>query len=386
VNNKSSVYLDYAASTPLEPRVLESMMPFFIENPGNPSSVHVWGQVAENAVEASREKIAKIMHSRTEEIVFTSGGTESDNLAIRGIALQRKKGSGANHILISPTEHPAVMQTARDLAENWGFQLELLPVDSNGMVDPNDVAAFIKKETALVSVIYANNEIGTINPIQEIGIQCRQKDIPFHSDGVQAAAHLSMDIQRDHLDLFSAGAHKFFGPKGTGFLVHKRDIPLISTQTGGKQEENLRAGTHNVPYIVGMARAFEIAQTEYSTWREKVVQMRDRIIAEVLSCTTKVKLTGHTKQRLPNHASFVFENVDGNTLVGILDANGYACSSGSACKSGTPKPSDVLVAIGLSKSWAMGSLRITLGREINADLVDGLIPVLKSAIEQARRR
>jgi cysteine desulfurase len=384
--NRSSVYLDFAASTPLEPRVLDAMLPYFLENPGNPSSSHYWGQVAENAVESAREKIATLLHSRAEEIIFTSGGTESDNLAIRGIAFQRKKNTGANHILISPTEHPAVIQTARDLAENWGFHLELLPVDPTGMVDPDDVAASLKKETALVSVIYANNEIGTINPIAEIGNKCRAQGIPFHSDGVQAAAHLEMDVKRDHLDLLSIGAHKFFGPKGIGVLYHKRDIPMIGTQTGGKQEDNFRAGTHNVPNIVGMARAFEIAQNEYLNWRDAIIDMRDRIISGVLSSISQVKLTGHPRNRLPNHASFVFQNVDGNTLVGILDANGYACSSGSACKSGVPKPSEVMNAIGLSKSWGMGSLRVTLGRECTQEVIDGFIPVLKSASEQVRRR
>ncbi|HEX2979514.1 MAG TPA: cysteine desulfurase family protein, partial [Anaerolineaceae bacterium] len=291
---------------------------------------------------------------------------------------------GADHILISPVEHHAVSSTAQQLADHFGFQLELLPVDSTGRVDPQDVRRRLRKSTAIVSVIYANNEIGTINPVREIGAICREQGVPFHTDAVQAAAHLDMDVQRDLVDLMSIGAHKFYGPKGVGALYVRKGTRLLPSQTGGGQESHRRAGTQNVPYLIGMAEALRIAQSEVSERAAAQIALRDRVIGRVLEEVPRAQLTGHPSQRLPNHASFVFEGVDGNTLLMALDAAGFACSSGSACKTGNPEPSDVLLAIGLSPDWALGSLRVTLSHQTTPAEVDAFLDRLPDLVEQVR--
>ncbi len=378
------VYLDYAATTPVDERVLERMLPYFRQEFGNPSSIHAWGQAAEAALDDAREKISAALGCRPEEIVFTSCGTESDNLALRGAALARRKKTGANHILISPVEHHAVAHTAQQLADEFGFELELLPVDPYGMVDPSDLRHYLRRETAVVSVIYANNEVGTINPVAQIGAICREADVLFHSDAVQAAAHLPMNVGRDNIDLLAIGAHKFYGPKGVGALAIRRDVRLMPSQTGGKQEEGRRAGTQNVPYIVGMAEALAIAQAETQAWAERISPLRDHLIGGVLESIPNARLTGHPVQRLPNHASFVFEGVDGNLLLMLLDSAGFACSSGSACKVGNPQPSDVLEALGFSRAWSLGSLRVTLGRDTSPAQVDAFLDALPDLAASAR--
>jgi cysteine desulfurase len=378
------IYLDYAASTPVDKSVIDAMLPYFNNFFGNPSSIHFFGQQAENALEQSRREVAEVLHARPEEIIFTSCGTESDNLALRGTAFAQKEKRNASHLLISPVDHHAVLETARQLADLYGFELELLPVDRYGMVDPADVEAYLRPGTALVSVIYANNEIGTINPIAEIGEVCRKRGVPFHSDAVQAAAHLPMNVVEDNLDLLSIGAHKFYGPKGIGALYVKRGLPLIPAQTGGKQEAGNRAGTHNIPYIVGLAKAFSLAQQSLDHWSERMIRMRDRIVGRVLEEIPRTHLTGHPVKRLPNHASFVFESVNGNELLMMLDVAGFACSSGSACKVGDPKPSEVLEAIGLSASWTLGSLRITLGHDTTPEQVDRFLDVLPGIVDRVR--
>lgn len=378
------VYLDYAASTPVDPRVAAAMAPYFQEYFGNPSSIHLFGQQAEAAVDEARLTVAHALHARPEEIIFTSCGTESDNLALRGTALAQRQKKGANHLLISPVEHHAVLHTAQQLADLFGFELELLPVDGTGMIDPDDLRHYLRADTALVSVIYANNEIGTINPISEIGSVCRQFGVPFHSDAVQAAAYLRMDAAADHLDTLSIGAHKFYGPKGVGALFVRRDTPIVPVQTGGKQEHGLRAGTHNVPYIVGLAEALRLAQDSLQSRAEALIPLRDHLIGQVLEDIPNARLTGHPTQRLPNHASFVFEGVDGNRLLMLLDGAGFACSSGSACKVGNPQPSEVLTHIGLSRSWALGSLRITLGSGTTAEQVDRFLAALPDVVRKSR--
>jgi cysteine desulfurase len=382
--NGKRYYLDYAATTPLDERVLAAMAPYFSEIFGNPSSVHTWGQQAEYALEQSREQVSRVLNARSEEIVFTSCGSESDNLAIRGAAFFQRKTCGANHILISPVEHPAVSQTARQLANEFGFTLELLSVDEFGRVDPGEVEASIRPNTALVSVVYANNEIGTINPISEIGAICHKKGVPFHSDAVQAAAHLPLNVIRDQVDLLAIGAHKFYGPKGVGVLYVRRDIDILPSQTGGKQEYGLRSGTQNIPYIVGLAEALRLTQEEREARVKTLIPLRDRLIEGVLSNVPRARLTGHPSQRLPNHASFVFEGVEGNSLLMMLDIAGFGCSSGSACKVGAPKPSDVLMAVGLSRSWASGSLRVTMGKDTTIETVDAFLEVLPRLVTQAR--
>jgi cysteine desulfurase len=382
--NNNKVYLDYAATTPVDERVLASMLPYFNQNFGNPSSIHIFGQQAEAALEDAREQVAKLLDCQSQEVIFTSCGSESDNLALRGAALAARKLRSARHILISPVEHHAVSRTAQQLAGLYGFELEYLPVDGAGKVSPAEVKAHLRDDTALVSVMYANNEIGTINPIAEIGAICRERGVPFHSDAVQAGGYLPVDVQALNVDLLSLGAHKFYGPKGVGVLYARRGVPLEPAQTGGAQEFGYRAGTQNVPYIVGLARAFELAQLERPSRNAHLQALRDHLIGAVLEAVPDAKLTGHPGDRLPNHASFVFNHVDGNQLLMLLDMEGFACSSGSACKTGNPEPSEVLIAIGLEPSWALGSLRVTLGTHTAAEDIENFVSVLPGLVEKSQ--
>jgi cysteine desulfurase len=370
------IYLDHAATTPLDPRVAEAMQPYFALDFGNPSSQHAWGQRAEAAVEDSREKVARALACSPQEVVFTSGGSESDNLAVRGAAFAARAKRGANHLLVSPIEHPAVLATARALATDFGFTLELLPVDESGLVDPQEVMRRVRSTTALVSVMYASNEVGTVEPIAEIGRICRERGVAFHSDAVQAASQLAIETDALHVDLLSLGAHKFYGPKGVGALYVRHGTPLTPVQTGGGQEHGLRAGTHNVPYLVGMARALEITVAEREIHNARYRGLRDRLIGALDDLVPDVRLTGHPARRLPNHASFAMRGIQGNHLLAYLDLAGIACSSGSACKTGDPKPSEVLLALGLPPEWVYGSLRVTLGRATTEAEIDGLLQVL----------
>jgi cysteine desulfurase len=380
-----NVYLDYAATTPVDPRVVDVMLPYFNQSFGNPSSVHLFGQQAEAAVDGARMEIAKIFGCQPDEIVFTACGSESDNLALRGAAFAARQERQANHILISPVEHHAVSRTAEQLAGVFDFELEYLPVDEYGQVHIEDVSRRLREDTAVVSVMYANNEIGTINPIAEIGSVCRERGIPFHTDAVQAAAHLPVDVDTLQVDLMSIGAHKFYGPKGVGALYVRKDTSLLPTLTGGAQEFGLRAGTHNVPYIAGQAIALRLANEERESREAHVRPMRDRIIGTVLEEIPGSSLTGHPVERLPNHASFFFEGVDGNALLAMLDVEGFACSSGSACKTGDPEPSDVLLAVGIPPGLALGSLRVTLGKDTRADEVERFLEILPGVVDRVRR-
>ena len=384
MNPSGIIYLDYAATTPVDPQVLDAMLPYFNQVFGNPSSIHSFGQHAEAALERARETTAQALNCRPDEVIFTSCGSESDNLALRGAAHAAKKMRHACHILTSPVEHHAVLHTARQLADLDGFDLEIVPVDEFGMVNPDEVASRLQPDTAIVSVMYANNEVGTINPVSEIGEICRQRGVAFHTDAVQAAAYLPVDVNELNVDLLAIGAHKFYGPKGVGALYIRKGTPLIPSQTGGGQEFNLRAGTHNIPYIVGLAEAFRLAQTERRERIEHLKPMRDYLIAQVLEGISDARLTGHPSQRLPNHASFVFDGVDGNALLMMLDVEGFACSSGSACKTGNPEPSDVLIAMGIPRSWALGSLRVTLGVQTTLGEIEAFLKVLPSLVEKNR--
>lgn len=385
MNSDTKTYLDYAATTPVDPRVIDAMLPYFDQVYGNPSSVHTYGQKAEAALEMARETVAGILNCQPREVIFTSCGSESDNLALRGTAFAGRKERDANHILTCQVEHHAVTHTAQQLADLHGFELEYLPVDAYGMVQPDDVANRLRSDTAVVSVIYANNEIGTINPISEIAVVCSAEGVPFHTDAVQGAAYLNADLQVLNVDLMSIGAHKFYGPKGVGALYIREGISLIPALTGGGQEFGLRAGTSNIPYIVGLAEAFKLVQTEIEERAARLIPMRDRIIGQVLEEIPNARLTGHPTKRLPNHASFVFKGVDGNALLMILDVEGFACSSGSACKTGNPEPSDVLTAIGLSTEWALGSLRVTLGQSTSPEDVEAFLRILPNAVARARQ-
>lgn len=379
------IYLDYAATTPLDGRVLQAMMPYFSQSYGNPSSIHRYGQQAEAAVENARQIIASVFNCLPKEVVFTSCGTESDNLAVRGGALAARLERGANHILISPVEHPAVTNTARQLAEVMGFELEFLPVDEYGRVSPASVSERLRPDTALVSVMAANNEIGTINPVDQIGEICRQARVTFHSDAVQAAAQLPFDLSELNIDLLSIGAHKLYGPKGVGALIVREGTPLLASQTGGSQESSRRAGTSNVPYLVGQAEAFRLAQQELPQRHQRLIEMRDHLIRTVLEDVPDSRLTGHPHARLPNHASFAFLDVDGNELLMVLDARGFACSSGSACKTGNPEPSSVMKAIQLGDDWGLGSLRVTLSHLTEDEHLEAFLDALPEAVRQVRR-
>ena len=379
------IYLDYSATTPVDSRVLEVMTPYFSASFGNPSSVHRYGQIAEAAIDSARETVARVLNCRPDEILFTSCGSESDNLAIRGAAYAMREKTGAKWILASRAEHPAITNTLKHLEKHEGFLVEWLDVDAHGAVMPQTVAKAICDNTAIVSVMYANNEIGTVNNIKEIVAVCRANNILFHTDAVQAAAYLPVDVNELGVDMMSLGAHKFYGPKGVGALYVRKGTPLISHLTGGGQEFSLRAGTQNVPYIVGFAEALRLTQEERDQRVAHVKPLRDQIIGAVLETIPDAQLTGDLENRLPHHASFAFKDVDGNLLLTLLDAAGFACSSGSACKTGNPEPSEVMNAIGLTRGWGLGSLRVTLGVHTTPADVGAFLSTLPGLVERARR-
>jgi cysteine desulfurase len=378
------IYFDYAATTPVDNRVLNAMIPYFRESYGNPSSIHRYGQKAETAVDDAREKVADVLHCRPEEIIFTSCGSESDNLALRGSALARRKISGEKWILTARNEHHAVSRTAEQLEKEFGFLLEWLDLDEHGVVTPASLSKAIRSDTALASVMYANNEIGTINPVAELAAVARSSNIVFHTDAVQAAAYLDVNVEILGVNLMSLGGHKFYGPKGVGALYVRKGTKLMPHLTGGGQEFGLRAGTQNVSYIVGFAEALRLAAEEREARTAHVRPLRDQIVGRVLEGISDSKLTGHPENRLPNHASFVFKDVDGNLLLQMLDSAGFACSSGSACKTGNPEPSEVITSLGYSRDWALGSLRVTLGVDSTPEHVELFLKTLPGLVEKAR--
>jgi cysteine desulfurase len=377
------IYLDYAATTPVHPRVLDAMLPYFRESFGNPSSVHRYGQKAESALDAAREKVAAVLHCRSDEIIFTSCGSESDNLALRGAALAKRR-AGRTKIITAKNEHHAVSRTAEQLEKEYGFSVNWLDLDKHGAITPEALNRAVDGDSALSSVMYANNEIGTINPISELAKMARSQNVVFHTDAVQAAAYLDVNIQPLGVDLMSLGGHKFYGPKGVGALYVRKGTGLIPHLTGGGQEFGLRAGTQNIPYIVGFAEALHLAAEERESRTAHVKPLRDHIIGQVLETIPDSQLTGHPQNRLPNHASFVFKDVDGNFLLQLLDSAGFACSSGSACKTGNPEPSEVISALGYSRDWALGSLRVTLGMDTTPEYVDSFLNALPNLVEKAR--
>jgi cysteine desulfurase len=379
------VYLDHAATTPVDPRVLAAMLPHFSQTYGNPSSVHTFGQQADAAVEAARDTVAFILGCAPSEVIFTGCGSESDNLALRGAALAERERRAADRLLISPVEHAAVLQTARQLHQHFGFHIDWLRVDGYGRVVPEELRTKLSSATAVVSIVYANNEIGSINLIPTLAAECRAAGIPFHTDAVQAASQLPVEAQTLGVDLLALGAHKFYGPKGVGALYVRDGLALLPWLTGGNQEHGLRAGTHNVPLIVGLAEALRLTFQERAQRNAHLAALRDRIIHSVLERVPDAQLTGHPTERLPNHASFVMSGVDGNALLTALDLEGFACSSGSACKSGTPEPSEILLALGLPPALALGSLRVTVGKDTRPDDVDRFLDVLPRIVARIRR-
>jgi cysteine desulfurase len=382
---KRIVYLDHAATTAVDPRVVEAMLPFWTERYGNASSIYRLGRDASRAMENARQAVAIILNCTPRELIFTSCGSESDNLALRGVAFERRKRLQKNHIITSPIEHHAIGHTVKGLEKDFGFEATYVPVDEFGMVDPADVEAAIRPDTALISIMYANNEVGSIEPVAEIGEIARAHRIPFHTDAVQAGGTLGLDVKALNVDLMSLSAHKFYGPKGVGLLYARRGVPLLPIQTGGGHERSRRAGTENVAFIVGFAAALQIAYEEMEQTNARIARLRDKLVTGVLERIPDTRLSGHPSQRLPNSASFLFGYVEGESILLHLDQMGVAASSGSACTSGSLEPSHVLVAMGYPHEVAHGSLRLTLGKENTDEDVDYVLEILPGIIEKLRR-
>ncbi|MCX6043697.1 MAG: cysteine desulfurase family protein [Chloroflexi bacterium] len=383
---RRSIYLDHSASTPVHPEVLAVMQPYFSEFYGNPSSIHSVGRRAGVALANARQTIAELLHAKTSEIIFTSGGTEGDNAGVRGLALARRETMGANRIITSAIEHHAVLYTAEDLRDHYGFELTILPVDSDGLVRMADFGAAVGdgRDVAVVSVMAANNEIGTIQPIAEIGAQCRALGVPFHVDAVQAAGKLPLQVDALPVDALSTSAHKFYGPKGVGFLYLRSGVPFLPIQTGGSHENNRRAGTENVPLIVGMAKAFEIVETERDQENARLRVLRDQLIGGILENVEGAQLTGSRAQRLDSHASFVISGLEAEGVLIALDLAGVAASSGSACTSGAQQPSHVLEALGVPGRDAVGGLRLTLGHSNRPEDVEYVLAKLPQIVMQIK--
>ena len=375
-----TIYLDHAATTALDPRVLEAMLPYFTIEYGNASSIYTLGRHAMQAIDRSREEVADILGCRPTEISFTGCGSESDNLAIKGIAYAaQKKG---NHLITSSIEHHAVLHTCEYL-ERFGFKTTYLPVDGYGCINPDDVARAITDQTILVSIMYANNEVGTIEPVAEIGRICRARKIPFHIDAVQAGGALPIDVAALNADLLSLSAHKFYGPKGVGILYVRQGMRLLPQMQGGSQERGRRAGTENVAGIVGAATALRLAYEDLPTVTPRIIKLRNRLIDGLLSIPGS-QLTGHPTERLPNNASFCFEGVEGESILLNLDLLGIAASTGSACTSGSVDPSHVLLAMGLPPEVAHGSLRLTLGKGNTDEDIDTILNTVPGIVEKLR--
>ena len=382
------IYMDHAGTTPLAPEVLGAMTPYFTELFGNPSSIHTVGQNARYALDEARERVARVLNCRPREVVFTGGGTESDNAAIVGVATALQE--TGKHIITTSVEHHAVLHTCQHL-ESQGFEVTYLPVDSDGIVQPESVGRAITDRTTLVSIMYANNEIGAVNPIPEIAAQVKQRaselsrTILFHTDAVQAAGFLDLDVRKLGVDLLSLSGHKFHGPKGTGVLFIRRGAAFLPFIVGGGQERERRSGTENIPGIVGLSVALETANAQREEVSRHCAELRDRIIEQVLQRVPGSALNGHPTQRLPNNANFSFSGVEGEPILLGLDMAGIAASSGSACSSGSLEPSHVLLALGQSAEMARGSLRLTLGRSNTGEQVDYLLEVLVDLVDRLRR-
>ena len=376
-----TIYADHAATTAMSEAAIEAMTRCMREEYGNPSSLYRIGQQAKEVLEQAREEVASVIGALPREIYFTSGGSEADNQAIRSAALFGKK-KGKNHIISTAFEHHAVLHTLNQL-KTEGFEVTLLPVHENGVVIPEEVEAAIRPETCLVTVMYANNEIGTIQPIREIGAVCRAHQVLFHTDAVQAVGPLAIDVQAENIDYLSASAHKFHGPKGVGFLYARKGVPLTSLINGGAQEKGRRAGTENLPGIVGMTTALKETVAERDAENARLTVLRDRLIAG-LSEIPHSALNGDAEKRLPGNVNFCFEGIEGESLLLLLDEKGISASSGSACTSGSLDPSHVLLAIGRVHDVAHGSLRLTLGRENTPEDVEYIISAVKDVVSYLR--
>jgi cysteine desulfurase len=382
--DRRDVYLDHAASTPVDARVLEAMLPYFSRQYGNPSGVHRQARASARALDEARLVVARILGCQPGEIIFTGCGTESDNLAVRGIALAAREAGRGRHIITSAMEHHAVGHTVEALCQHAGFEQTVVPADETGVIHPEDVERAIRPDTVLISIIYANNEVGTIQPLEEIGAVAQAHGIPLHTDAVQAGAYLDLNVQRLHVDALSLSGHKFYAPKGVGLLYIRSGVPLLPQQTGGGHEHGRRAGTENVAGIVGLATALQLAQAMRSDENARLVALRDRLMAGVLATVPDARLTGHPSHRLPHHASFVLPEVDAGALLMHLDMAGICAASGSACNTGASEPSGILLAMGIDPALARGALRLTLGRGTQAADIEYTLAVLPGIVQRLR--
>jgi cysteine desulfurase len=376
------VYLDHAATTPVDPAVAELMAHVLREVPGNPSSIYAEGRRARALVDRARDEVAHAIGADPAEIVFTSGGTEADNLALRGVVKARE--GEADGIVITAIEHHAVLDTAHDLEAHGQARVTLVAVDEDGRVSPAAVHAALDDRTAIVSVMHGNNEIGTLEPIEVIGALCKERGVTFHSDAVQTVGALEIDVRTLPVDLLSVNAHKFYGPKGVGALYVRRGTRIATVQTGGGQEKGRRTGTENVAGVVGLGAAMRIATAKRAIESARQAALRDKLIAGIRARIPDATLTGHPTERLPNNASFCFSGTQGEALVVSLDLDGFSVSSGSACTSGNTDPSHVLLALGLDRGLAQGSLRLTLGRDTTEADIDALLAVLPPIVARLR--
>jgi cysteine desulfurase len=380
------IYLDHAATTPVRSEVLDAMLPYWSTEYGNPSSVHRFGRKADHGLNSARETFSQLLNAKSEEIIFTGSGSESDNLAIRGAMWNARFSGLGNHLITCAIEHKAVLNTAMILRDYHGFDVTVLPVNEFGRVNLDDLEAAIRPETIMISIMAANNEIGTIQPMEEIGWLAREKGVLFHSDAVQVAALTRWNLEKMPVDLLSLAAHKFYGPKGIGILYAREGVKLASIVSGGGQEHDHRAGTENVPYAVGAAKAFELSMADLDKNLLHYQSLRDQLIEGVLtSIPNGCKLTGHPTLRLPNHTSFAFNEISGNELLIHLDMVNIAASSGSACLTGDPRPSSVLVALGLEEEWTRGGLRLTVGLQNHQKEIDEVLRVLPELVRRLRR-
>jgi cysteine desulfurase len=375
------IYLDYAATTPVHPDVVQAMLPYFSQYFGNPSSIHSLGQDAKEAVEQARQQLAHLIGAKSEEIVFTSGGTEADNLAIKGIALANR--DRGNHIITSRIEHHAVLEPCHWL-EKQGFSVTRLPVDGYGMVSPDDVKKALTDKTILVSIMHANNEIGTIEPLAEIAKVTREAGVYLHTDAVQTIGHIPVNVDQMGIDLLSLSAHKFYGPKGIGALYVRKGTKIAPLIHGGGQEKNRRSGTENVPGIVGLGKAAEIAERELPDEAPRLTALRDELIQGILGQISDVRLNGHPTIRLPNNVNISVAYIEGEAMLLNLDLAGICASTGSACSSASLQPSHVLTALGLTHTQAHGSLRFTLGKWTTKEDLDTVLKVFPTIVAKLR--
>lgn len=373
------VYLDHNASTPVHPEVIEAMLPYFGERFGNPSSIHAFGREAREGVEIARETIAAFLHVGKEEIVFTAGGTESDNLAVKGVAAAR----GSGHIITSQIEHHAVLRTCQAL-EAQGFAVTYLPVDEYGLVDPEEARRAIRPDTILITIMHANSEVGTVEPVEAIGRIAREHGIPFHTDAVQTFGKVPIDVHAFGIDLLSFSSHKIYGPKGVAGLYIRKGTKMVSIQHGGEHERRRRAGTENASGIVGFGKAVEIRARDMEREAVRVTELRNRLWEGIRARIPEVRLNGPPTRRLPGTLNICFRHVESESIVLGLDLKGVGVSAGSACTSGNVEPSHVLVAMGVRLDWAMGAVRATLGRSNSAEDIEYVLVVLPPIVERLR--